>query len=111
MWLKNAYKVKGVAAHGGTVHSWRVVKGEEINSRNLVFIDDDIVAPGKAVKAHRDAWDEVYYIMNGFGEMRIDGEKASVKEGDAIHIPPGKAHSLKNTGTRPLRFICVAVKK
>ena len=48
--------------------------------------------------------EEIYFILEGSGEMDIDGEKQSVGPGDAILIPPGAWHEI--TATTPLRFLC-----
>ncbi len=97
--------------HAATVRSWRVLTGDTINNLNLKFVDDDIVPPGSAIKSHVDSWDEIYYILTGKGTMTIAGESNGAVEGDIFHIPPNSPHSLKNVGTRDLRFLCIAVKK
>jgi mannose-6-phosphate isomerase-like protein (cupin superfamily) len=35
---------------------------------------------------------EVYYILEGTGEMELDGERHTVQAGDAILIKPGCRH-------------------
>src|SRR5262245_9113855 len=50
--------------------------------------------------------EEIYYITNGSGRIRIEGEEQEVKAGDAIAIPPGQKHKLWNTGSEPLRLLC-----
>ena len=35
---------------------------------------------------------ELYYILDGVGEMELDGERHSVRPGDAILIKPGCRH-------------------
>ena len=50
--------------------------------------------------------EEIYYITQGSGRMRIEGELADVRAGDAIAIPPGKKHKLWNTGGEPLVLLC-----
>lgn len=50
--------------------------------------------------------EEIYFITSGRGRMRIEGETAEVKTGDAIAIPPGKKHKLWNTGPEPLTLLC-----
>jgi mannose-6-phosphate isomerase-like protein (cupin superfamily) len=50
--------------------------------------------------------EEIYYITAGQGRMRIEGETAEVKAGDAIAIPPGKKHKLWNTGSGALVLLC-----
>lgn len=48
--------------------------------------------------------EEFYFILEGRGEMEVDGEKRDVSEGDAILIPPGAWHTI--TARAPLRFLC-----
>ena len=42
-------------------------------------------------------FDEYYYIIEGQGEMPIDGRIVPVKAGDHIHTPLGVAHGISNT--------------
>jgi mannose-6-phosphate isomerase-like protein (cupin superfamily) len=50
--------------------------------------------------------EEIYFITQGAGRIRIDGETREVKSGDAVAIPPGCKHKLWNTGAGPLRLLC-----
>lgn len=63
--------------------------------------------PGGVSLLHRLASSEVYYILEGAGEMEIDGERAEVSPGMAVYIPPGAAQRIRNTGTGELVFICI----
>lgn len=65
------------------------------------------VKPGRASLAHRMRSTEVYYILQGEGEMRIDAERRAVCAGQAVVIPPGFVQSIKNTGDRELVFLCL----
>ncbi|MCP4684827.1 MAG: cupin domain-containing protein [bacterium] len=66
-----------------------------------------IVEPGKASVRHRLKTDEVYYILEGTGEMHVDDETESVSAGDAVEIPPGAEQWIRNTGTGDLAFLCI----
>jgi mannose-6-phosphate isomerase-like protein (cupin superfamily) len=50
--------------------------------------------------------EEIYYILEGNGTMRIDEESQTVGPGDAIAIPPGSVHRITNIGRCVLRFLC-----
>lgn len=52
---------------------------------------------------HRLA-EEFYFIVEGRGEMEIDGETRGVGPGDAILIPAGAWHTIAASET--LRFLC-----
>lgn len=55
---------------------------------------------------HHVKTEEIYYVLEGEGSMRIGDEERSVGAGDAIAIPPGAFHRITNTGTTVLRFLC-----
>lgn len=50
--------------------------------------------------------EEIYFILEGQGKMRIESESQDVRVGDAIAILPGQKHKLWNTGEVPLRLLC-----
>lgn len=63
--------------------------------------------PGAATTPHyHPRTEEIYYILEGLGQMHIDGESRSVGPGDAIAIPPGARHTIRNTGQAVLKFLC-----
>lgn len=53
--------------------------------------------------------EEIYYILEGQGSMRLGGETRPVGPGDAIAIPPGVVHQIGNTGSAVLKFLCCCV--
>jgi len=65
------------------------------------------LAPGLESAPHKLKTSEVYFILEGMGEMRIDGEARHVGPGQAIYIPPHGVQSIKNTGKDELVFICM----
>ncbi len=50
--------------------------------------------------------EEIYFILSGQGRMRIGKDERDVGPGDAIAIPPGEIHTIANTGTTTLTFLC-----
>ena len=56
---------------------------------------------------HKLKTSEVYYILEGGGEMRIANEVRNVGPGQAIYIPPHAVQSIRNTGKDELVFICL----
>jgi mannose-6-phosphate isomerase-like protein (cupin superfamily) len=50
--------------------------------------------------------EEIYYILEGQGSMEVGSEICSVGPGDAIAIPPGARHQIRNTGSVVLKFLC-----
>jgi len=65
---------------------------------------------GAAVTPHaHDDVEEVYYILEGNGEMKVGDESRRVGAGDLVYIPPKKVHMLIQVGEGPLRFITASV--
>ena len=60
---------------------------------------------GGQVPWHNQEQEEIYYIIEGDGEMCLGAEKAEVRAGQAVYIPPGVFHQLTNTGAAPMRMI------
>ena len=54
---------------------------------------------------HRQT-EEIYYILRGTGMITIDGETRTIGPFDAIAIAPGQIHTILNTGSEPLVFLC-----
>jgi len=65
------------------------------------------VAPGETSTPHALTTSEVYYILQGEGQMHIGEEVATVKPGDAIYIPPQAHQYIENIGREPLIFLCI----
>lgn len=69
---------------------------------------EEILPPNAAVAPHyHRRTEEIYYILQGNGEMRVGDETRAVRGGDAIFIPRLHVHSLKNTGDEPIKLLLV----
>jgi len=62
---------------------------------------------GASTTAHlHHRTEEIYYVLEGTGLMRIGAEQRQIGPGDAVAIPPGAVHELSNTGKSILKFLC-----
>ena len=71
-----------------------------------------IVPPGKsACPSHRHhTLDELFFILEGEGVTRLDGETFPIRAGDLIAAPAAKeAHQIINTGQSELRYLALSV--
>lgn len=50
--------------------------------------------------------EEIYYILEGTGRIKIGDEYRNIGQFDAVAIPPGMRHTISNTGKVPLVFLC-----
>ncbi len=60
---------------------------------------------GGQVPWHNQEQEEVYFIIEGSGEMCLGSERIAVQTGQAVYIPPTVFHQLTNTGHRPMRML------
>lgn len=74
--------------------------------RNQSLAEARIPAGGCTQAHYHRLAEEIYFITEGTGRMRIGAEERDVVEGDAIAIPPGMIHKLWNTGAGDLRLLC-----
>lgn len=67
-----------------------------------------ILQPGASSLPHRlKTSAEVYFILEGEGEMHIDSEWAMVRAGQAVLIPSGSWQYIRNTKDVILKIICI----
>jgi mannose-6-phosphate isomerase-like protein (cupin superfamily) len=53
---------------------------------------------------HQDH-EELYYIINGNGKIKIGDEVARFRDGDIIYIPEKTSHSITNDGNEMVEFL------
>jgi mannose-6-phosphate isomerase-like protein (cupin superfamily) len=64
------------------------------------------LGPGQQTQRHHHArTEEIYVLLEGGGEMEVEGDRANVDIGDAILIPAGARHQI-TAGERGARFLC-----
>jgi len=69
-----------------------------------------IIKPGQAPSyQYHFKRSEVWVVVQGEGELKINDEIQSVKKWDAIIVPVEAKHQIKNTGTENLIFIEVQI--
>jgi mannose-6-phosphate isomerase-like protein (cupin superfamily) len=69
---------------------------------------EETLLQGQEVTPHRhQTIEEIYYVVEGCGLMTVGDQQREVSAGDAIFIPRNHRHTLKNTGTEPVKLILV----
>ena len=48
---------------------------------------------------------EHWFVVSGGGVVTLDGGDREVRRGDAVDVPAGVAHRVRNTGPVPLVFV------
>jgi mannose-6-phosphate isomerase-like protein (cupin superfamily) len=107
-WLDISHKSYFQAFRDG-----RLVKSDEryvVCDKNIsdkLVLSITILHGGKQTTGHSHAVGEVYFFVEGKGEIEIDGIRKEVKSKDVIPIEPNKFHRVYNTSTKDLVFISV----
>lgn len=60
---------------------------------------------GGQVPWHNQEQEEVYFVLEGVGEMCLGEERSTLSSGQMAYIPPGVFHQLTNIGDTPLLMI------
>lgn len=92
-------------AHGGGM-ARMLLTSQHLES--MEFFAYAVIPPGNELEEHCDPVEEIYFILYGGGLMQVGDDKREVAAGDAIWIPVGNRHSLKNTGSETTAIIVVA---
>jgi mannose-6-phosphate isomerase-like protein (cupin superfamily) len=92
-------------AHGGAIAQMvldrRVLK-------EIGFLAIARLGPGRAIEPHVDPMEEIYFMASGSGEMAVDEDRRQVGPGDAIWIPTGSVHGMRNNGKEECVILVVA---
>lgn len=65
--------------------------------------------PGLTLKpahSHKDI-EEIIYVLEGEGEVWIEGGICKIEKGDSVLFPANSRHTVKNTGTVALVLLCL----
>ena len=94
-----------VTRDGSTVVE--LVRPERGGSRN-VSVARAIVEPGQPTQRHYHTdSDEVYYVLQGTGAVRLGDRWLPVEPAATVFIPAGLAHEARCDGPTPLVILCI----
>lgn len=72
--------------------------------KNQSLAEAFLVVGQKTERHFHQVSEELYFILEGAGELEINGEVCKVSAGDCALIPPGAWHEIR--ALEPLRFLC-----
>ena len=79
--------------------------GETNTNQAEVSIQISDVQPGGLQGLHRHPQVQCYYVIQGQGEVFVNGVSKAVQAGDAILIPSDAEHGIRNTGSQLLQYL------
>ncbi|MFZ0666118.1 MAG: cupin domain-containing protein [Acidimicrobiales bacterium] len=112
--VRNIRDAAPIVEHNGTVPVWWMVPSRSMKDMTdggfLELVNEFEVAGGGYVEPHSHPTHEFYYVMSGRGIMRIEDDEREISQGDLVHIPPDKVHTLRPvTDNAPIHCFCFAI--
>lgn len=65
------------------------------------------VEPGGFTPSHTHDWEHEVFVLEGEGEVNIEGKVYPIKKDSVVFIEPAQKHTFKNTGGSMLKFLCL----
>ena len=91
-----------ITKDGSTIRS--ILDRTNAPVQNQSLAEARVPAGGRTERHYHKVAEELYFILEGAGEIELDGECRTVGPGDAILIPSGTWHTIM--ATEPLSFLC-----
>jgi len=65
------------------------------------------VAPGGFTPKHFHPYEHEVFVIDGQGVVLHGSEEHPLKSGDVVLVEPNDVHQFRNTGSTPLKFLCL----
>ena len=98
-----------VAGRGKEVlrDTYFLIDPEVSPSRNLKMGHTTIYPTGTTTGHSHDDVEEVYFVVSGYGVMKVGDDEFPIRPGDALYVPPGEFHTTFQKGNMPLTVLWV----
>ncbi|MEM8550219.1 MAG: cupin domain-containing protein [Verrucomicrobiota bacterium] len=91
--------------HGEIVYELIGRNGDVTETSSLARVE---LPPGVSSRPHyHPIAEETYYVLEGRGRVRIDGQERELAPGDSVLIRPGEHHQIECLGEETLAILCV----
>ena len=88
----------------------KIYVDEKIGARKL-RMHLSVLGPYKRPhKPHRHEGEEIFFILEGEGEVKIEDEEFKVGPMTAIYIPSNLLHGIENAGEKVLKYLVIVAK-
>ena len=65
------------------------------------------VAPGGHTPRHFHSYEHEVFVLDGNGVVVDGDQERSLQAGDVVYVAPDDVHQFRNTGDRPMKFLCM----
>lgn len=84
----------------------KVLVGKDEGWNNHVMRVMEVEEGGYTPK-HSHPWPHINFMIEGKGELMIEGEVHQVEAGSFAYVDSDKLHQFRNTGKETFKFICI----
>ena len=103
--IRNLNELKPfITKDGSEIRELLAYRTSEIRNQSLA--EARVPVGGNTLEHYHPKAEEIYFITQGRGRIRIETETREVQPGDAIAIPRGRKHKLWNIGSEALKLLC-----
>lgn len=88
----------------GCLVRWLV--GERDGAPNFAMRQFE-VAPGGFTPRHHHPYEHEVFVLEGEGVVLHGDQQHALRAGDVIFVEPDDVHQFRNTGSGPLKFLCL----
>ncbi|MGC8886556.1 MAG: cupin domain-containing protein [Verrucomicrobiia bacterium] len=105
MEIKNIESVVSfITKDGSEIRELLAYRNSSIKNQSLA--EARVPISGSTLEHYHIKSEEIYFILEGKGKIKIEDETAIVTKGDAIAILPNKRHKIWNIGDNVLKILC-----
>jgi quercetin dioxygenase-like cupin family protein len=65
------------------------------------------VAPGGFTPRHSHPYEHEVFVLEGEGVVIEGAAEHRLQSGDVVYVVPDEVHQFRNTGSVPLKFLCL----
>ena len=100
--------IKGFAGKVKPIRENETYSVHDLEYLKNLSVSMTILHPGKATSGHEhENADEVYIVVDGRGELDLDGNRMDIETGDIVLIKQGQFHRTFNNEKEDLVFLTV----
>jgi quercetin dioxygenase-like cupin family protein len=84
----------------------RCLLGEDDHAPSFTMRQFEVAVGGNTPK-HTHPYEHEVFVLGGEGVVLQNDQEHPIGPGHAILVLPNEVHQFRNTGTRPLEFLCL----
>ncbi len=105
---KFSYEKPPITALDGAL-IYELMNADERKSLGVALAVGFLPQGRKAIPHHHRISEEIYYVTNGVGRVRVGKQNFEVKKGSVVYVPTNKIHALENgSDSEELKVLCVS---